>query len=283
MISVNDLSFGYPKKELLFKNMELQIPVGNIYGLLGKNGAGKTSLLKILSGLRYPSAGHCDVMDYRPEKRQADFLQNIFILPEEFSVPSLKIGKFEKMYAPFYPEFNSEQFKRYLQEFELSYEANLPALSMGQQKKFLIAFGLATNCRLLLLDELTNGLDIPSKGQFRKMLAAITNEDNLIFISTHQVRDVENLIDSIIVLDDGKIIFYQSMYAVSEQLCFKMQTEKPNKDVFYSEETHGGYLVIKKNTNENETIFQLETLFNAIITNYENINSVFEKEVSCEK
>ena len=263
MISVNDLSFGYPKKELLFKNMELQIPVGNIYGLLGKNGAGKTSLLKILSGLRYPSAGHCD--------------------PEEFSVPSLKIGKFEKMYAPFYPEFNSEQFKRYLQEFELSYEANLPALSMGQQKKFLIAFGLATNCRLLLLDEPTNGLDIPSKGQFRKMLAAITNEDNLIFISTHQVRDVENLIDSIIVLDDGKIIFYQSMYAVSEQLCFKMQTEKPNKDVFYSEETHGGYLVIKKNTNENETIFQLETLFNAIITNYENINSVFEKEVSCEK
>jgi len=275
MISINNLSFGYPKKERLFQNMELQIPQGSIYGLLGKNGAGKTSLLKILSGLRYPLAGDCEVLEYHPQDRLVGFLQNIFILPEEYSVPSLEIGKFEKMYAPFYPGFDSKQFKTFLQEFELSYDTNLSALSMGQQKKFLLSFGLATNSRLLFLDEPTNGLDIPSKGQFRKMLAATANEENMIIISTHQVRDMENLIDSIIVLEDGKIIFNQSMGTVSKQLCFKIQTEKPNNDVIYSEETLGGYIVITENENSDETKFQLETLFNAIIANPEKINSPF--------
>jgi ABC-2 type transport system ATP-binding protein len=274
-IEIEDLCFGYTR-ERLFSGLDLSLSGGNIYGLLGKNGAGKTSLLKLICGLRFPDSGACRVLGLEPRARPAQLLEDIYFLPEEFYTPPISAELYRRIYAPFYPRFSGEAFRDYLEEFDLPTGKRLSELSYGQKKKFLLAFGLSTRCRLVLLDEPTNGLDIPSKSQFRRLMARAGEEDRIILISTHQVRDMENLIDPIIILDEGKIIFQQPMYEVTRRLQVEMQIEQPSGDgVLYSEKTLGGYVVVRENRSGEETQPDLETLFNTVIGNRERIGGLF--------
>ena len=277
-IEIRSLSFGYTK-ERLFSNLDLTLRGGNIYGLLGKNGAGKTSLLKLICGLRFPDAGTCSVLGWDSQNRPATLLEDIYFLPEEFYTPPISTDLYRQIYAPFYPRFSAEAFREYLGEFDLPTKKRLSELSYGQKKKFLLAFGLSTRCRLVLLDEPTNGLDIPSKSQFRRLLAGAGQEDRIILISTHQVRDMENLIDPIIILDEGRIIFQQSMYEVTRRLQVEMQMEQPSGDgVLYSEKALGGYVVVRRNESGEETQLDLETLFNTVIANRDRIGKLFARD-----
>jgi ABC-2 type transport system ATP-binding protein len=211
MVEINDLSFGYTKRDLLFKGLNLNLNKGGLCGLLGKNGSGKTTLLKIISGLIFPGSGHCQVMGKLPEHRDPSFLSDIYLLPEDLYVSALTADHYVEFYAIFYPRFDQALFNSCMNEFDIPRKKLLTTLSHGQKKKFLISFGLASQCRLFILDEPTNGLDIPSKGQFRKLLAANITDDKLFIISTHQVHDVENLIDSVVILDEGKIIYHEPL------------------------------------------------------------------------
>jgi ABC-2 type transport system ATP-binding protein len=161
-------------------------------------------------------------------ERPAHLLQDICFIAEELYVPPILPNFFEMLYAPLYPRFNHNAFGEYLREFGLDTSKKLTEMSYGQKKKYLLAFGLASCCRVLLLDEPTNGLDIPSKSQFRRQLARAGNEDQVILISTHQVRDMENLIDPIIILDEGKIIFQQPLQEASRRLSVKMERMEPS-------------------------------------------------------
>lgn len=260
--------------------MELTIPGGNIYGLLGKNGAGKTTLLRLMAGLLFPAEGSVQVLGHRPSDRTPDFLAEVMFIPEELYVPNITIPLYEKLYAPFYPKFDHAQFQHFLNEFEVDAQAQLRKLSYGQKKKFLLSFGLASNCSLLILDEPTNGLDIPSKGQFRKTLAGVIDDDRTIIISTHQVRDMTNLIDPIMILEDGRIIFSESLMDVTKQLHFGFQPGmKPTEGVLYAERVPGGYIEVSKNTSGMESEPDLEVLFNAVVSNKQTIAQLFEKEV----
>ena len=277
-IRIESLSFGYTK-DPLFSNLDLNLPGGNIYGLLGKNGAGKTTLLKLICGLRIPDAGACRVLGWEPRSRPASLLEDIYFLPEEFHTPPISAELYRQIYAPFYPRFSTEMFREYVDEFDLQLKKRLSELSYGQKKKFLLAFGLSTRCRLVLLDEPTNGLDIPSKSQFRRLLASAGEADRIILISTHQVRDMENLIDPIIILDEGQIIFQQPMYEVSRRLQVEVQVEEPPGDgVLYCEKTLGGYVVVRRNEGGEETQLDLETLFNTVIANRDQIGQLFGSE-----
>jgi len=208
MIQLQNLEFSYSKKASLLSNLTLQLEAGRIHGLLGKNGEGKSTLLKLISGLVFPTLGQIEVMGFEPQKRQPEMLQEIFFLPEELPQLTLTVENYEKVYAPFYPNFSSTQFNEYLKEFDVDLKNSmLNKLSHGQKKKVMIAFGLAANTKLLLMDEPTNGLDIPSKGQFRRMVASAVNDDRCLIISTHQVRDLDSLIDSIIIMDGHEIVF----------------------------------------------------------------------------
>jgi len=279
-IEIKNLCFGYTK-ERLFSNLDLSLQGGNIYGLLGKNGAGKTSLLKLICGLRIPDSGACSVLGWEPRNRPASLLEDIYFLPEEFYIPPISGELYRQIYAPFYPRFSLEAFRDYLGEFDLPEKKRLSEMSYGQKKKFLLAFGLATRCRLVLLDEPTNGLDIPSKSQFRKLLAGAGQEERIILISTHQVRDMENLIDPIIILDEGQIIFQQPMYEVTRCLRVEMQMEQPSGDgVLYSEKALGGYVVVRRNESGEETQLDLETLFNTVIANRDRIGQLFAAQSS---
>ncbi len=280
MITINKLNFHYKKKKPLFSDLQLNVKPGNICGLLGKNGAGKTTLLKLISGLAYPKSGTLSINGYNPEKRHPSFLADLYIVPEEFYIPSMKISTFEKIYGVFYPKFSSAQFGEYLNSFELNKDNRLNKLSYGQKKKVLLSFGMATNCNLMILDEPTNGLDIPSKSIFRKLLASSITDDKCFIISTHQVRDMINLIDPVIILENGKIIFQATIEEITSKLHFGMRfSEAEVADAFYAERTPGGFLAVTPNISGEETEVDMEVLFNAVISNKERIEKLFEKEV----
>jgi ABC-2 type transport system ATP-binding protein len=265
MIKVSNLSFGYSKRHLLYQNLSLNLQKGNIYGLLGKNGAGKSTLLKNIAGILFPSRGSVNVDGMDPGKRNPSFLKTVYYIPEEVYVPSLTIRQYLSLYTVFYPLFNLEQFHTYLKELEVEVPGKLNALSFGQQKKFIIAFGLACNTSLMLMDEPTNGLDIPSKSQFRKLIASIMTDERIILISTHQTRDLENLIDQVIIVDNGQLLLDTSMDEVSTRLYFETVRQLPSdKKILYTENDLRGISIVRENLTGEDSRINLEYLFNGV-------------------
>ena len=264
MVTINDLRFNYSKKQQpLFQNLDCELQSGSIVGLLGKNGAGKTTLLKLMIGLLRPTEGKVCVMGHQPAERQPALLQDVYFLPEEFHHPGVSINNYVKANSGFYPRFDEEMLKRLISDFELPEGKSLNQLSYGQKKKFLIAFALSTKCRLLVLDEPTNGLDIPSKSIFRKVMAGSLDEDQLVIISTHQVRDVENLIERVLMLEKGRFIMQKNIYDISSKLHFATTASADGENVLYREIVPGGYKVITPQTEGNSSV-DIELLFNAI-------------------
>jgi len=276
MIEISNVSFGYTRKKLLYRNLQLSLETGNIYGLLGKNGAGKSTLLKNMIGLLYPLEGAISVNGYTPGKRAPSFLETIYLIPEEVHVPAVTIDRYIDLFSPFYPLFSREQLMTYLEKLEVVTADKLSTLSFGQQKKFIIAFALACNTKVLLLDEPTNGLDIPSKKRFRQLIASVMNEERMIFISTHQIKDLDNLIDQVIIVDNGQLLLNASISAISEKLSFKTVEEVPaGRPVLYEEDALKGKAIVVENSGKEQTKINLEHLFNAITENPSLAKSIF--------
>ncbi|MCQ2291679.1 MAG: ABC transporter ATP-binding protein [Bacteroidales bacterium] len=278
MIQLQNIRFGYTKNRNIFDDVSLTMEAGHIYGLLGKNGAGKTTLLKIMSGLRFPTSGTATILNQNAVLRKAEILQDIYFLQEEMYVPHMKIESFVKAYSPFYPRFNHEQFNEYLREFELDKEFGyLDKLSHGQKKKTLIAFALATNTQILIMDEPTNGLDIPSKSTFRRLMASAADETRLVIISTHQVRDLHSLIDMVAILDNGRMVLNASTYEITEKLLFDVDNTKTTEGtVLYTEESPRGAYQVKENVHHIDSNLDLELLFNAAMNNKNAIINLFK-------
>jgi ABC-2 type transport system ATP-binding protein len=277
MIKIDHLAFSYPNKREVFDSLDLSLSTGNVYGLLGKNGAGKSTLLKLIAGLLSPAKGNLEVLGFKPKDRYPEFLMEIFIVNEEFFLPSSSVLEYAMLYRRFYPRFNETLFEEYLYGFGLDKNHKLSTLSYGQKKNFLLSFGLATDCKVMILDEPTNGLDIPSKSQFRKIVANAIDENRTFIISTHQARDMENLIDPIIILDEGQVAFFQDYESISKKLTVSKEKEiNGKKNIVYAEPTFGGYTVVRRNDAGEETNINLEILFNAVIHGKEQINKIFK-------
>jgi len=251
---------------------------GHIYGLLGKNGAGKTTLLKLICGLSFPKSGEAMIDNRKPGKRDYKLLSEIFLVPEEIYVPSMKASKFAEIYGEFYPGFDLSQFLEYLDRFEVDKNQNLSHLSHGQKKKVMIAFALACNTRYLFLDEPTNGLDIPAKATLRKMIASSFAEEKTIILSTHQVRDLQTLIDSAIILADRHIILNQPLEKIGQKLSFSHQVQSPAQvEELFSTSSELGPAVITTNHSGIAGDVDLETLFLASVSIPEKIGTFFNQ------
>jgi ABC-2 type transport system ATP-binding protein len=275
MVTIENVSFAYRKKPV-FDGLNLRFQAGHVYGLLGKNGTGKSSLLRNIAGLLYPQKGKIVVNGFTPGERLPVFLQDVFMVPEEFYLPDISIPDFIKSYVPFYPRFNSNKFRDYISVFEIPSDSTLQNMSYGQKKKVLISFALASNAKLLLMDEPTNGLDIMSKSQLRKILAQALDEERCIIISTHQVKDLENLIDRITVIDDGKILFDETVEDISKKLSFRFAiNEAEVATALYSESSLAGNVIVTSNSEEEESKIDLELLYKAIVTNSKKITKLF--------
>jgi ABC-2 type transport system ATP-binding protein len=230
-----------------------------------------------MSGLVFSQEGNIEVMGFNPQKRKPEMLREIFFLPEELPQITLCIENYEKIYAPFYPNFSSEQFNNYLKEFDIeNKKLMLNKLSHGQKKKVFIAFGLATNTKLLLMDEPTNGLDIPSKGQFRRMVASGVDENRCLIISTHQVHDLDSLIDNIIIMEKHEIVFSQPIEDITKKLLFRVaDRNETSENVIYSEDTLRGLFQVCKNTTGEDSKLDIELLFNAVLSDTKKIKTLF--------
>lgn len=265
MVETKNLSFYYNKEEALFNNFTFEQDEGNIIGLLGKNGSGKSTLLNLLAGLLNPKSGTVKVNGFTPYKREPQFLTDIFLVNDVPYFPALSVASYTKVFSPFYKNFDSSKMNTILEKFEIKWTDKLHKISHGQQKKIIIAFALATNCKLLLLDEPTNGLDIPSKSIFRKVLVSSIEKDQLVIISTHQVKDVETIIDKIVILNEGEIVFEKDIINISETLQFlKLPSVSNVSNIIYKEKCLEGYNVIVSTDNNEETAIDIELLFNAI-------------------
>lgn len=266
MIKIQNLSFHYKKKSPLFNDFSLEMECGRIVGLLGKNGAGKSSLLNLIVGLIAPGQGSINVNSFVPFQRNPNFLADIYMVPEEFSFPHVSIECYVRAFSPLYPAFDKGKLERIFTEFELDKKSHLNHLSHGQRKKFLIAFALASNCRVLVLDEPTNGLDIPSKSQFRKILVSSVSDEQLVLISTHQVKDIDTIIDEVVVIDQGTIIYQENMDEITRKLYFDtVPTLAGVENVLHHERCTMGHKIIVPATNGNESTIDMELLFNALI------------------
>ncbi len=277
MLEIKQMRFTYKRsKEDLFKDFSIQFEKGKIYGLLGKNGIGKSTLLYLLSGLLKPNEGTIVMDDVSVFARLPKTLQNLYILPEEFDLPAISLSEYIRRMSPFYPDFNLAQMESYLTQFEMGMDLKLKELSMGQKKKVLICFALATNSTYLLMDEPTNGLDIPGKSQFRKIVSMAMHENRSLIISTHQINDIDNLLDHFVMIDNNGILLNQSVAAIGDTLSFvELENGESTEGVLYSLPSLRGNSVLYANEGGNETQPNLELLFNALLSNPTKITALF--------
>lgn len=267
MITVENLSFLYRKsKRAVLHDFSLSLEKGRVYGLLGKNGAGKSTLLYLMSGLLTPKSGKVVYHDVDVRRRLPITLQDMFLVPEEFDLPPVSLISYIELNSPFYPRFSKEDMVKYLHYFEMDINIDLGALSMGQKKKVFMSFALATNTSLLLMDEPTNGLDIPGKSQFRKFIASGMTDDKTILISTHQVRDIDKVLDHVLIMDNSRVLLNESTMSICDKLFF---TESENRELlqsslFSTPSIQGNFLLLPNESGEDSEI-NLELLFNATL------------------
>ena len=275
MIQVNELTFSYPQKSNLFDNLSLRLPAGEIIGLLGRNGVGKSTLIKLLSSLLTPQQG---VICFQGKAitRGAELYSRLMVVPEEFTLPKVTVKSFVQHTAPLYPAFNQEQFDHYCNVLEVDCSAKFSDLSMGPRKKAYLAFALACNVELLLLDEPTHGLDITAKAALRSILAAYADESKTIIISTHQAHDIENLVDRVVILEGGNVLINQSVAELQQLFGFGIVT---GHKALYSQQSVAGQVGIWRADSDEEGRFDLELMFNAAIKATGEVCSVIAQKL----
>ena len=277
MIAVEHLSFVYRKsKRAVLHDFSLSLKQGRVYGLLGKNGAGKSTLLYLMTGLLTPKSGRVLYHDTDVRRRLPVTLQDMFLVPEEFELPAVSLVSYVELNSPFYPRFSKEDMVKYLHYFEMEQDIDLGALSMGQKKKVFMSFALATHTSLLIMDEPTNGLDIPGKSQFRKFIASGMSDDRTIIISTHQVRDIDKILDHVVIMDNSHVLLDASTANICSKFLFVESDDRELAEAaIYTLPSIQGNFLMLPNTDDEESEINLELLFGAALTDPEKIKGMF--------
>ena len=277
MLKINDLAFSYSGNGCkVFNDFSLEFEKGAVYGLLGKNGTGKSTLLYLITGLLHPQQGTVLFKDEEVRRRLPSTLSDMYIVPEEFELPSMTMKQYVKLNAPFYPNFSEEQLKKNLALFDFDENIHLGNLSMGQKKKAYMCFALAANTSLLVMDEPTNGLDIPSKSEFRRLIASNMTDEKTIIISTHQVRDIDSLLDHIVIIDQSRVLLNASNADICHRLLFtELPMSEPTGGALFVQPSVAGNSAILLNEYDEESRMNLELLFNGVLAEREKFTQVF--------
>lgn len=275
MIRIKDLGFSYGEQAVL-KNITMDLEEGHIYGLLGENGVGKTTLLTLLCGLKKVKEGSIDADGEDPYGRKTSFLTELYYLSDEVPAMNMTGKEYALTYGKFWERFDYGKFLEIMEVFGNEPDKKMNRMSFGQLKKTHISFALACNTKHLLMDEPTNGLDIPSKAQFRKAMTRYTREDSIILVSTHQVRDLENIIDPVIILDRKDVLLNATIEEIAGKLYFDYSNVRKD-DALYCEMIPGGNIQVYLNNTGEESKVNLEALFNTVHHHKELIKGIFNK------
>jgi ABC-2 type transport system ATP-binding protein len=276
MITIQNLAFWYKEGHPVFEALDLSLEPGHIYGLLGKNGVGKTTLLKLISGLSFPKEGMISAAGTDPAHRLTRYLQEMVFVPEEITLPHVTAEEFGKINGLFYPSFDFSRYHSFLEKFETDREQDCRKMSMGQKRKVMLAFALSTGARHIFLDEPANGLDIPSKAALRSILASVFTPEHTVIISTHMVREVENLVDAIVILEKGRILMNRSLEQIGSRISFRRSAGVPDEELLFSAPGEMGPVHVTANRNGGDGIVDLEALFLACIAVPEKIEYLFK-------
>ena len=208
MIKIEGLTFKYGKRASVFQDFSLEMEAGKVIGLLGKNGTGKSTLLYLLSGLLRPQAGHLYFRGADVQKRLPQSLADMYLVPEEFTLPNLSLNQFVRLNASFYPRFSREILRNCLEDFGLNEDIHLGELSMGQKKKAYMCFALAANTSLLLMDEPFSALDAQTRTIMQEELVTLWEKTRLTTLYvTHNIQEAVMLADRVVLLSrrPGKV------------------------------------------------------------------------------
>ena len=270
-------NYGWRQQKSVFSDFSLSLERGKVYGLLGLNGAGKSTLIYLMAGLLTPKSGRVTIDGCNVRDRLPSTLGNLFIVPEEFELPRMSLKEYATLNGALYPRFSYEDMLHNLEIFDINPEIkSLSSLSMGQKKKVLMSFAFATHTDLMLMDEPTNGLDIPGKSQFRRLVAREMSDNRTIVISTHQVRDIDNCIEHVVIIDHSKVLLDESVARITSKLQFvENATAAEAKSAIYSQPSVTGYSIVAPSNGGDETEINLETLFNATLGNRDKITEIF--------
>jgi len=285
MLQVENISFSYGRrKPEVLSDFSFSLEKGRVYGLLGKNGVGKSTLLYLMCGLLTPKHGRVLYHGVDTRRRLPETLRDVFLVPEEFDLPAVSLVQFVELNSPFYPNFSKEDMMTYLHLFEMDWNIHLGGLSMGQKKKVFMSFALATHTSLLLMDEPTNGLDIMAKSQFRKFIASGMSDERTIVISTHQVRDIDNVLDHVVIMNNSRVLLDESIVRVTERLAF-VESDSPAlaEEALYKLPSVQGNSLLLPNREGVETKLNLELLFGAVLADPEKIKDLFHSKVEEER
>ena len=270
-------NYGWRQQKSVFSDFSLSLERGKVYGLLGLNGAGKSTLIYLMAGLLTPKSGRVTIDGCNVRDRLPSTLGNLFVVPEEFELPRMSLKEYATLNGALYPRFSYEDMLHNLEIFDINPEIkSLSSLSMGQKKKVLMSFAFATHTDLMLMDEPTNGLDIPGKSQFRRLVAREMSDNRTIVISTHQVRDIDRCIEHVVIIDNSKVLLDESVARITSKLQFvENGTAAEAKSAIYSQPSVTGYSIVVPSNGGDETEINLETLFNATLGNRDKITEIF--------
>lgn len=264
MIELSGVSFGYQSDKNVLDNLNLRMEEGRFYGLLGMNGSGKTTLLKLIAGKLFAHGGEIYVDGRNLRERDVETLQKVFMLPADFIFPNMSLEQFLAIYSEFYPEFRKEVLNDCLVNFEIRRDIeHLDKLSLGEKHKVAFSIALSLGTKILLLDEAANGMDIPARKMFRKLLMKHVREDQIVVLSTHIVQDIENLLTDVIVLRKDAPVYAASLEEIASRYSFGIQSNE--EGVLYAEACAEGYHVVTHKQENMDTEVSLELLFNALI------------------
>ena len=279
IVEIEGVNKIYGKNHVV-KDLNLTVEEGEFLTLLGSSGCGKTTTLRMIAGFEEPTSGSIKVEGENIEEKEPfernvnTVFQSYALFPHKTIFDNIAYGlKMKKV-----PK--AEIKERVLEMMELvqleGFEKRYPSqLSGGQKQRVAIARALINRPRVLLLDEPSNGLDIPSKIALRKSIAENITEEQTVIISTHQVKDLESIIDPIIILDHKGVLLNRSVEEISEKLHFSLSANEC-KEALYSQQQFNGFLTIKENLNGEETKPDLEALFNCCLSNKERIKELFK-------
>lgn len=229
--------------------------------LLGENGAGKTSLLHLIDGLRFPTSGKCLIDGGPTSLRLPSVLSKIFYLAAGMELPARSVEELVHIHAPFYPTFSPEMLDRNLADFNIDASMKFSGMSTGMRQKAAVAYALALRTPILLLDEPATALDITSIRTLQRMMARSIEPEQTVIVATHHFADLERLYDSLLVLRHGHLLLALPTERIAERLAF---IAGPTDSALYSMPALGSRRSIIASSGEPQTDIDFELLYLAL-------------------
>jgi len=252
LVSLSEVSKQYGKLTVL-NNLNLHVRPGEIYGFLGRNGAGKSTAIRLMMGISHPSTGTVSVFGSPMHGRRCSIARRHigFVAQEQSFYPWMTPKRLGKFMRGLYPDWSDERYLALLSRFELPLDRKAGSFSGGMKARLALSLALAAMPRLLILDEPTAGMDPVARREFLSLVKAeVADSDTTVFFSTHLIGDIESLADRIGILDGGKLVYEGSLQQLSARTSSFTARISEDTDAFPFDELHGYSFEIVRNDSD---------------------------------